>query len=115
MKNKKGISPLKKIKKCDCDCHLFIGGSRKPCPDCQKNKIGIGNNRLEKTERTGSSDTNSQRVTMSIYKQWKQLEKGASISLENWEELKDLIWKQQLKIEELTKSRENWKKRALKK
>jgi len=44
-----------------------------------------------------------------IYKQWKELEKGASISLDNWEELKDFIWKMQLRIEDLEKSRENWK------
>lgn len=46
---------------------------------------------------------------MNIIKQWKELENGASISLSNWEELKDFIWKQQLKIQELTKSRDNWK------
>jgi len=46
---------------------------------------------------------------MNIYNQWKQLEEGASITLKDWEKLKDFIWKQQLKIEELTKSRENWK------
>lgn len=47
----------------------------------------------------------------SIYKQWKELEKGASISLANWEELKDFIWKQQIKIEELKKSRDLWKEK----
>ena len=48
---------------------------------------------------------------MNIYKQWKQIEKGASISLADWEVLKDFIAKQQMKIEELTKSRDNWRKK----
>lgn len=51
---------------------------------------------------------------INIATQWKQLEKGASITLENWEELKDFIWKQQMKIKELEISRDKWKKRALK-
>jgi len=46
---------------------------------------------------------------MNIRTEWREIEKGASISLKDWEELKDFIWKQQLKIEELTKSREKWK------
>ena len=46
---------------------------------------------------------------INITKEWKELEKGASISLNNWENLKDFIWKMQMRIEDLEKSRENWK------
>jgi len=44
-----------------------------------------------------------------IYKVWKELEKGIKIDVQNWEDLKDFIWKQQMKIERLTESRDNWK------
>jgi hypothetical protein len=27
-----------KKKECNCDCHMFIGGSGKACPDCIKSK-----------------------------------------------------------------------------
>jgi len=42
-----------------------------------------------------------------IAKQLKELEKKWGI--EAWNDILDLLGKQQLKIEELTKSRENWK------
>ena len=44
-------------------------------------------------------------------KDWNKIENGASITLKDWEELKMYIWKLHQKIEELTKSRENWKQR----
>lgn len=44
---------------------------------------------------------------------WKDIEKGALITLEDWDELKNYIWKLHLKIEELKKSRDNWKEKYL--
>lgn len=29
--------PLKE-ESCECDCHMFVGGSGQPCPDCKENK-----------------------------------------------------------------------------
>ena len=39
------------------------------------------------------------------------LEKGARISFDDWNQLKDYIFKLQLRIEDLEKSRSNWKKK----
>lgn len=44
-----------------------------------------------------------------ISKEFKMLEEGLDIKVSNWENIKTFLWKQQLKIEELTKSRDNWK------
>ena len=46
-----------------------------------------------------------------IYKQWKKIKEGVSLTMEDWNVLETFIWKQQLKIEELTKSRDNWRKK----
>jgi len=37
------------------------------------------------------------------------LEKGARVSMDDWNELKDYIFKLYLRIEDLEKSRESWK------
>ena len=48
-------------------------------------------------------------------KLWKKIEEGISITFKDYEELKDFLFKQDLKIKELKKSRDNWRERALKK
>lgn len=57
--------------------------------------------------------SNTIRMT-NIGKEFLMLEKGLSIKVENWENIKDFIAKLDSKIEELKKSRENWKARCLK-
>ena len=42
-----------------------------------------------------------------------KLEKNMQISIGDWESVKDLIYKLQLRIDELLISRENWKKKYM--
>ena len=49
---------------------------------------------------------------LSIYKDWKKIEQ--KFGIDAWEEVREFIWKQQLKIEELTRSRDNWKEKFMK-
>ena len=51
---------------------------------------------------------------INLSKEWKKIEEQANINLKDWRKLEDLIWKMQLKIEELKKSRENWKSKYFK-
>ena len=46
---------------------------------------------------------------MKIQKEMNEIMNSASITFDEWDRLKDFIWKMELKIEELTKSRDNWK------
>jgi len=41
---------------------------------------------------------------LSIYKDWRKIEQ--KFGIDAWENVREFIWKQQLKIEELTKSRD---------
>jgi len=41
------------------------------------------------------------------FKRWKVICK--KFGVDAWDEVEDFIWKMELKIEELTKSRDNWK------
>lgn len=50
---------------------------------------------------------------MDITKEWKQIEKGVKISLEDWEELKGFINKLVLQNKDLRNSREMWKSRCM--
>jgi hypothetical protein len=51
-----------------------------------------------------------EKTKINLSKEWKAIEDNIRIvPLKDWEELKSLIWKMQLKIEELTKSRLNWR------
>jgi hypothetical protein len=38
-------------KQCDCDCHMFIGGSGKACPDCIKSKCSYLQDSLHKEKK----------------------------------------------------------------
>ena len=49
---------------------------------------------------------------LSIYKDWKKIEQ--KFGIDAWENVREFIWKQQLKIEELTRSREKWKEKFMK-
>ena len=49
---------------------------------------------------------------LGIYQDWKIIER--KFGIEAWEEVREFIWKQQLKIEELTRSRDNWKEKFMK-
>ena len=44
-------------------------------------------------------------------KEFLKLEKKAKITFDDWESIKDYIFKLNLKIKELLASRENWKKK----
>ena len=48
---------------------------------------------------------------LGIYRDWKIIER--KFGIEAWEHVRDFIWKQQLKIQELERSRELWKKKCL--
>lgn len=37
----KNIYTNSEDKEIDCDCHMFVGGSGEPCPDCKKNGCGF--------------------------------------------------------------------------
>jgi len=49
---------------------------------------------------------------LGIYQDWKIIER--KFGIEAWEHVRDFIWKQQLKIQELERSRDNWKKKYMK-
>lgn len=42
---------------------------------------------------------------------WKEIENGTLITMKDWDLLKDYIMKLHLKIDELKKSRDNWKEK----
>jgi hypothetical protein len=46
-------------------------------------------------------------------KVWNKIKEKAVITFSDYEEIQDVLWKQQLKIEELTKSRDNWKNKYM--
>ena len=48
---------------------------------------------------------------LSIYNDWKKIEQ--KFGIDAWENVREFIWKQQLKIEELTRSRDNWKEKYM--
>lgn len=52
---------------------------------------------------------------MNLIKDWKTIENNTLITMKSWEELKDYIYKLQLRIEDLEKSRAKWKERAMSK
>lgn len=47
---------------CECDCHIFVGGSGKPCPECSENNhsqdlLNAGGGRALPCRRPASSDS----------------------------------------------------------
>ncbi len=44
---KENLEIRDKMDDCECDCHLFVGGSGKPCPECIKEKCGQTKNKLK--------------------------------------------------------------------
>jgi len=49
---------------------------------------------------------------LSIYKDWKKIEQ--KFGIDAWENVREFIWKQQLRNEELTRSRDVWKEKYMK-
>ena len=49
--------------------------------------------------------------TKNIYNKWKKIEDKFGITA--WEEIREVLWKQQQMIQELTKSRENWRNKYM--
>jgi hypothetical protein len=68
---------------------------------------------MEKYKRRFVEDDTLAKINLS--KEWKAIEDNTAIvPLKDWEELKTLIWKMQLKIEDLERSRLNWRNKYLK-
>lgn len=47
---------LREDEEMDCDCHMQVGGSGEPCPDCKKNGCGFCKPEDAKVSLTDSED-----------------------------------------------------------